>query len=91
MVDVYGVIKRTHPAPIAIVDLCLGFGYLSMFLSELLPTSPVGKIVLLDNSWALPLQDAASAGQINFQHLFLHGWPIRMTTSKNNIVLFFWY
>ena len=76
---------RAHPAPITIVDLCSGFGYLSMFLSELLPTSRVGKIVLLDKAWPMHSQDAASAGQINPQHLFLDGWPIRMTTSKNNM------
>lgn len=32
---------------VEIVDLCSGFGYLGMFLSELLPASKVSKITLV--------------------------------------------
>jgi hypothetical protein len=37
---------------VTIVDLCSGFGFLSMFLSELLPPNRVKKIVMVDNQWS---------------------------------------
>ena len=36
---------------ITIVDLCSGFGYLGMFLSELLDPEKVRKIYLIDKEW----------------------------------------
>ena len=44
---------------IVILDLCSGFGYLAMFLSELLPPSKVEKIVLVDVPPAAPEPGAA--------------------------------
>jgi hypothetical protein len=73
-----------YAEPITILDLCSGFGYLSMFLSELLPANRFDKIVLLDKAWPMHSQEKPSAGQINPEHIFLD-WPIRMTTSKNNL------
>lgn len=37
---------------VTLLDLCSGFGYLSMFLSELLPASAVNRIILIDNQWS---------------------------------------
>ena len=34
-----------------IIDLCSGFGYMAMFLSEMLPPEKVSKITLVDNAW----------------------------------------
>lgn len=36
---------------VTIVDLCSGFGYLSMFLSEMLPHERVARIVLIDKAF----------------------------------------
>eukprot|EP01043_Picozoa_sp_COSAG02_P076106 COSAG02_NODE_16010_length_1121_cov_1.448141_1_plen_301_part_00 len=73
-------------APATIVDLCSGFGYLSMFLAELLPPEHVDRIVLLDKAWPMHSQDGEpTAGQINPAHIHLAGWPIRLSTSKNNL------
>jgi len=62
-----------------------GYGYLSMFLAELLPAHRFERIVLLDKAWPMHSQENPSAGQINPEHVFLDYWPIRMTTSKNNL------
>ena len=62
-----------------------GFGYLAMFLSELLPASLVDRIVLLDKAWPMHSQQEVTEGQINPAHVFLEGWPVRLTTSKNNL------
>ena len=36
-----------------ILDLCSGKGYLSMFLSEMLPPEKVQKFILIDKAWAI--------------------------------------
>jgi len=36
---------------VTVVDLCSGFGYLSMFLSEMLDPDRVKRMVLVDNGW----------------------------------------
>jgi hypothetical protein len=36
-----------------IIDLCSGKGYLSMFLSEILPKEKVDKFILVDKAWAI--------------------------------------
>lgn len=46
-----------HTEPITVLDLCSGFGYLSMFLAELLPLGRMDKIVLLDKAWPMHSQD----------------------------------
>lgn len=38
--------------PVTIVDLCSGFGFISMFLSEMLPASRVHRILLIDKRWS---------------------------------------
>jgi hypothetical protein len=43
--------KQTTAKKYTIIDLASGKGYLSMFLSELLPPSRVEKFVLMDKAW----------------------------------------
>jgi hypothetical protein len=35
-----------------ILDLCSGFGFLSMFLSEMLPSEKINRILLIDKQWS---------------------------------------
>ena len=58
-----------------------------MFLSELLPPALIDSIVLLDKAWPMHSQriSGPTSGQINPAHIWLEGWPIRLTTSKNNL------
>jgi hypothetical protein len=73
-------------AAVTILDLCSGFGYLSMFLAELLPPERVARIVLLDKAWPMHSQGGEpTEGQINPAHIHLAGWPIQLDTSKNNL------
>ena len=52
-----------------IMDLCSGKGYLSMFLSEMLPKENVEKFILVDKAWAMcntPLQ----SHHMNWDHIY---------------------
>ena len=71
---------------LVILDLCSGFGYLAMFLSEILaPWSHlVEKIVLVDLRFA-PHNVTPSSHHQNPRHLLHMGWPIRLTTSHANL------
>ena len=64
-----------------VLDLCSGFGYLSMLLSELLPPAKVGKIVLVDLQWAPHIVEPGPQ-HINPEHLHAEGWPIRLVSSR---------
>ena len=52
-----------------VVDLCSGFGYLGMFLSELLDPKKVKMIVLLDKQWPMH-GDEPKPHQINWDHVY---------------------
>ncbi|KAK3284057.1 hypothetical protein CYMTET_8274 [Cymbomonas tetramitiformis] len=70
-----------------IVDLCSGKGYLSMFLSEMLPAEKVTRCLLVDRAWP---RCGAECQQhhINWDHIYgpyWEQWPIRLHTSKQNI------
>ena len=69
--------------PLVILDLCSGFGYLAMFLSELLHehAARVAKIVLVDIRWP-PHGVPPQAHHLSDQHLTAPGWPVRLTTSR---------
>ena len=71
---------------LVILDLCSGFGYLAMFLSELLApfAHKVEKIVCVDIRWA-PHSVELAAHHLNPEHLFAPGWPIRLTTSRADL------
>ena len=67
--------------PIVVLDLCSGFGYLAMFLSELLPAERVAKIVLVDIRWP-PHGVTPQPHHLGDEHLTAPGWPVRLTTSR---------
>ena len=69
---------------LVVLDLCSGFGYLAMFLSELLPADKVEKIVLVDLKWP-PHGVAPKAHHLSDAHLVASGWPIRLTTSRADL------
>merc|ERR1712136_637141 len=45
-------------APVTILDLCSGLGFLGMLLAEILPPARVETIVLIDQAWPLKGQEA---------------------------------
>jgi hypothetical protein len=47
-----GGVSSGQPKQVTILDLCSGFGFLSMFLSEMLPAHRVKRIVLIDIQWS---------------------------------------
>ena len=67
-----------------VLDLCSGFGYLAMFLSELLPPDKVEKIVLVDIKWALPHIER-QPHHINPEHLEDAAWPIPLSTRRADL------
>ena len=52
-----------------VVDLCSGKGYLSMFLSEMLPSDLVESCILIDKSWP-PHNQEAAPHHINNAHIY---------------------
>jgi hypothetical protein len=54
---------------ITILDLCSGKGYLSMFLSEILPPEKVNKIILIDKAWAM-CNTELQPHHINWDHIY---------------------
>jgi len=54
---------------ITILDLCSGKGYLSMFLSEILPPEKVSKIILIDKAWAM-CNAKVLPHQMNWDHIY---------------------
>jgi len=54
---------------ITILDLCSGKGYLSMFLSEILPPEKVDKIILVDKAWAMCNHEVLPH-HMNWEHIY---------------------
>ena len=52
--------SQSWTGKIEVIDLCSGFGYLGMFLSEMLPPSKVSKITLVDKCWSVIPQPPSS-------------------------------
>ena len=88
--------KRTN---VTIVDLCSGKGYLSMFLSEYLPSDRVQKFILIDKSWPT-CHGICESHHINWDHIYgykpeanttatqnsyFDTWPIPLHTSKQDL------
>ena len=71
-------------AKVVVVDLCSGFGYMGMFLSELLPPEKVERILLVDIMWARPDVEPGPH-HINADHIHDPRWPIRLSTSRANL------
>jgi len=49
LIDWVEASRKAGEPPVAIIDLCSGFGFLAMFASELLPAEHVERIYLVDN------------------------------------------
>jgi len=69
---------------VTIVDLCSGFGYLSMFLSEMLPADKIARCVLVDNSWPERGAQEFKPHHINPRHLTQAAgkWKIPLHVKK---------
>ena len=79
-----------------IIDLACGRGYLSMFLSELLPPERVERCILVDKQW--PMHNLPpKQHHINWSHIYgsfkdssipynyYESWPVKLNTSKVNL------
>lgn len=79
-----------------IIDLACGRGYLSMFLSELLPPDRVERCILVDKQW--PMHNMPpKEHHINWSHIYgsfkdssipynyYDSWPVKLNTSKVNL------
>ncbi|KAL7498816.1 hypothetical protein ACHAWT_006673 [Skeletonema menzelii] len=56
-----------------IIDLCSGKGYLSMFLSEILPREKVHKFILVDKAWAIANKKTTTElkpHHMNWDHIY---------------------
>jgi len=70
----------------SVVDLCSGYGFLSMFLSELLPKEKFSRIVLIDKMFPrFDQRFPPSPQQINWEHIWLDSWPIRLQASRQDL------
>lgn len=81
-------VEAFEPSPstpkLVILDLCSGFGYLGMLLSELLPPHKVERIVLVDVRWA-PHNTTPQPHHLSAEHILDPGWPIRLSTSRSDL------
>lgn len=73
-----------------VVDLCSGFGYMGMFLAEMLDPAKVQNVILVDKQWPMFNQAQPLPHQINWDHVYGVGdwkpsWPISLFTRKSNI------
>ena len=83
-----------------IIDLCSGKGYLSMFLSEILPEEKVERCVLVDKAWAIASKETTELKphHMNWDHIYgtnpltdgsyFTTWPINLYTSKQGMQAF---
>jgi len=71
------------PAKATIIDLCSGFGYLAMLLSDCLPHDRIEEIVLVDKSFPMP-SIKPQQHHISTDHLSCHG-PIPLRTMRCNV------
>lgn len=79
-----------------IVDLASGKGYLSMFLSEMLPSERIERCFLVDKAWpAHDWEGPIASHHISDEHIYesregtgesyFTTWPIALHTSKQNL------
>ena len=74
-----------HTGRITLVDLCSGFGYLSMLLAEALPQDRLDKILLVDRSWPLA-SESPRDHHISAHHLHADiGWRVPLIPVRCNI------
>ena len=95
------VANTPHGEPFTIVDLCSGKGFLSMVLSELLPSDRVARCVLVDKAWPpFDHEGPIAPHHISDEHIYgaregnelrlraspaAGPWPIPLFTSKQNL------
>eukprot|EP00039_Didymoeca_costata_P008702 m.115253 g.115253 ORF g.115253 m.115253 type:complete len:428 (+) comp14195_c0_seq1:205-1488(+) len=70
---------------VTIVDLCSGYGFLSMLLSEMLDAKEIKRIILIDKRWPEAGKDRKDSQQQSCDHITCYDWPIRLETRKQNI------
>jgi len=70
---------------VGIVDLCSGFGFLGMFLAELVQDPErLSSITLVDRGW--PNAHIGSSGTISTEHIYDYGpWRVPLHTIKSDI------
>lgn len=85
VIDAVARMELTGGQKATILDLCSGFGYMSMLLSEVLPADRVDRIVLVDKAWPTFDSKESRDYHINWEHVYEPGWPILLTTSKRDI------
>lgn len=78
------VMNKNEDETFTVVDLCSGFGILSMLLSELLPKHRVDKIWMIDKSFPLDF-DKVESHHISVQHIVGKEWPIPLRIRKVNL------
>lgn len=88
------LIDESEEKHFTIVDLASGKGYLSMFLSELLPPDKVDKFVLIDKAWPM-CGSTPKDHHMNWDHIYgnttveseayFGTWPIPLHTSKQDL------
>ena len=77
---------RAAEAPFTIVDLCSGFGFLSMLLSEILDPNLVSAIHLLDRRWPMRGQQRSSDDSQSVEHIEATScWRIPLLTRKVDV------
>ena len=78
-----------------VIDLASGKGFLSMFLSEMLPPSKVRRFVLMDKAWPMHGTEP-KPHHMSWEHIYgeskqvpntkyIDTWPIPLTTSKQDL------
>mmetsp|Transcript_38979 Transcript_38979/g.83190 ORF Transcript_38979/g.83190 Transcript_38979/m.83190 type:complete len:392 (+) Transcript_38979:223-1398(+) len=89
--------NRESDEKITVIDLCSGKGYLSMFLSEILPEEKVERFVLVDKAWAIASNKTLELKphHMNWDHIYglnprtdesyFLTWPILLYTSKQDL------
>lgn len=81
-------IELKEDEKVTILDLCSGFGYLAMTLSELLPKEKVRRIWLIDKAWPLRNQ-VPKEKNISWDHIYVgegvSKWPIELETRRTNL------
>ena len=77
--------EHKSEAPFTIVDLCSGFGFVSLFLSDLLDPAIVAAIHLLDRRWPMRGQARSSEDAQSCEHIEAGCWRVPLLTRKVDI------
>jgi hypothetical protein len=78
------ILSNNNPCdePYTILDMCSGKGYLSMFLSEMLPPEKVSKLILVDKAWAMCNTKELKSHHMNWDHIYGQRPPILTGTQE---------